>query len=160
MTRFIRMEKGEKSKCENFIQTTQQTTYQHESQRVIHTHTDWIRLSQAALWSHRAYLCCSQVRTSLPDTSCFHCSRMCNARRSRPVACKTCCSRSHSSARRSWPGSGTQTGPQGRCESASASAGWGWSCRNERLSLSVFHLLLKQQFWHHQCRLPESWKIL
>lgn len=97
----------------------------------------------------RAYLCCSQVQTSLQDMSCFHCSRMCSARRTHPLADKTCCSRSRSSARHSWPGSGTRTGPRGHCESASANAGWGWSYRNERLSLSTSHLHLKCQFWHN-----------
>lgn len=97
-----------------------------------------------------AYQCCSQVRTSLPDRSCFHCSRKCNAQRTHPWADKTCCTRSRSSARHSWPGSGTQIVPRVRYASASASAGWGWSCQNERLSLLTSHLHLKCTFWHHE----------
>lgn len=89
------------------------------------------------------YQCCSQVQTSLPNRSCFHCSRKCNAQRTHPWADKTCCTRSRSSARHSWPESGTHIAPQVRYESASASAGWGWSCRNERLSLLTSHLHLK-----------------
>lgn len=104
----------------------------------------WCHLLVQAAMS--AYLCCSQVRTSLPDTSCFHCSRMCNARRTHPWADKTCCSQSRSSAHHSWPWSGIQTGLLGRCESASAIAGWGWSCRSERLSLSTSHLYLNNKF--------------
>lgn len=91
----------------------------------------------------RPHLCCSQVQTSLPGRFCFHCCHTYNARRTRLWADKTCCSRNRSSARRSWPGSGIQTGLRGRCASASATAGWGWSCQNERLSLSTSHLHLK-----------------
>lgn len=91
----------------------------------------------------RPHLCCSQVQTSLPGRFCFHCCHTYNARRTRLWADKTCCSRNRSSARRSWPGSGIQTGLRGRCASASAIAGWGWSCQNERLFLSTSHLHLK-----------------
>lgn len=93
----------------------------------------------------RPHLCCSQVQTSLPGRFCFHCCHTYNARRTRLWADKTCCSRNRSSARRSWPGSGIQTGLRGRCASASAIAGWGWSCQNERLFLSTSHLHLKRR---------------
>lgn len=151
----------------------QQTVYQHESLITVwrlSLEDSFIvinnRLSQICWLDHFffrysvmspvTYQCCSQVRTSLPDRSCFRCSRKCNARRTRPLADRTCCTRSRSSARRSWLVSGTQTEPPVRCESASASVGWGWSCQNERLSLLTSHLRLKREFWHRQQTFQEK----
>lgn len=90
-----------------------------------------IPLLNAVTHETKAYLCYSQVQTSLPDMSYFHCCRTCNVRRTRFSACKTYCSQNRSSARHKWLGSDTRTVLRGRCESASASEGSGWSCQSE-----------------------------
>jgi len=113
-----------------------------------------------------AHPCCIQDLSSLPGRSCCHSGHRCNVQRTRHVAGRTCCIQSRSSVHRRLPGSGTQTGRQGRYGSAFAIVDLGWSCQSGTLSRWAFHLnsqcatIRKGLTKQHYTLLPGNFNIL
>lgn len=102
----------------------------------------WFDLKSHFPSPHQHY---SSVLTSPPGTSCCRCGHTCGGQRSRPVAGRTCCSRSQSNARHIGGEPGSGTGPRGRCAPASATVHLGWSCQSGWPFRSAPHQHLRKQ---------------